>query len=194
MAVTYQSGAIHVLLFNLPDESASSTLVLFSWTAFNLLLSFSLASFFLFSFFLFSSPLWNLPSRMQHSRCGFTWAVQRKGNSPPQHHCWYTHNSYTVLLPYFKLVLTCWPLQAPGYFDFQTPSLQRSFKCFIFNYFPFPHIILIAFPVSISYCSLCFLLYSKLSNLGASVIFISLLFTSKWLMIILKATVFTPNH
>lgn len=191
-----------MLLFNLPDESASSTLVLFSWTAFNLLLSFflwlPLFFFFLLSFF-FSSPLWNVPSWMAECRIpGVDLPGLFRGRIiPPQHHCdscWYTHNSYTVPLPYFKLVLTCWPLQAPGYFDFQTPSLQRSFKCFIFNYFPFPHIILIAFPVSISYCSLCFLLYSKLSNLGASVIFISLLFTSKWLMIILKATVFTPNH
>lgn len=158
---------------------------------------------FFFFFFSFISPFLSfflhppalesahLNGWMQRSRCGFTWLI------PPQHHCdfcWNTHKSYTVLLPYFKLVLTCWPLQAPGYFHFQTLSLQRSFKCFIFNYFPFPHIILIAFPVSISYCFLCFLLFAKLSNLGASVIFISLLFTSEWLMIILKARVFTPNH
>lgn len=97
---------------------------------------------------------------------------------------------------YFKLVSTR-PLQAEGYFYciyFQCLCFQRSFSCFIFNYFMCSQILLIVFPVCISYCFLYSPLLANFSNLGASVISISLLFISKWFMVILKASVFALSH
>lgn len=95
-------------------------------------------------------------------------------------------------LLYFKLVPTSWPLQAEGYFYciyFQCLCFQRSCSCFIFNYFMCSQIMLSMFSVCISYCFLYSLLLAKFSNLGASV---SLLFISKWFMVIL--IVFALSH
>lgn len=107
--------------------------------------------FFFFSLSFFFPPLESaqLNGWMQHSRCGFTWAVQRKANSPPSTIMTFVDTPTSHRLSCCHISNLC---SLAGHCKLQAIS---TFKCYVFKD-PSSVLILIIFHFPVLF-SLCFL-------------------------------------